>query len=91
MEFVTAVVLDVDDRGITTYLELVVGARYRYQHRLNTDDQSESVSLVHLMMSMFHGERNPCDVRYVDVMETLVVQKTTMHKGDWSDTGLAWK
>lgn len=79
-KFITQLVPVADDPDINAYVAMFIGAVYRYQHRIATDDTNEAMSVTRLLMSLFEGYRNKCDVKYVDVIDDNAARKTAIQK-----------
>lgn len=79
-QFVNGFVPGKDDVDITTYVALFIGAVYRHQHRLATDDERSCLSITKLLLSLFQGYSNNNETRYVDVVNENAANKTAIHK-----------
>lgn len=77
--FVDEFVPKEEDPDINAYIAMFIGAVYRYQHRLATENVEDAISIRQLLLSLFEGYRNDIEVRYVHILNENAAKKSAIH------------
>lgn len=79
-EFVRGFIPGEDDPDINTYVAMFIGAVYRHQHRIATDDPRNAMYISNLLLSLFEEFRNNNETPYADVIDENAGNKSEIHK-----------
>lgn len=69
-----------EDVDINTYAAMFIGAVYRHQERIATDEDSQALSIKNLLLSLFEGYGNENEIRHVGIIDDNTANKTAIHK-----------